>query len=73
MKENGKIAHKYSEVEVNATNISRNNYVPIFYRHDKFELIDSGWQQYNDKSGDETKGLTWAVFSDIGIVTPAHK
>ena len=59
------IAHKYSEVEVNATNVSRNNYVPIFYRHDKFELVASGWQQYNDKSGDETKGLTWAVFSDI--------
>ncbi|MBR6726088.1 MAG: hypothetical protein IKL81_03780 [Clostridia bacterium] len=59
------IAHKYSEVAVNATNVSRNNYVPIFYRHDKFELIDSGWKQYNDGSGDETKGLTWAVFSDI--------
>ncbi len=54
----------YTEVPVTATNPSKNSYVPILYRADKLELIDSGWHLYADGAGDQSKAVAWAVFRD---------
>lgn len=54
----------YTEVPVNAINPSKNSYVPILYRADKLELVDSGWHLYADGAGDQSKSVAWAVFRD---------
>lgn len=54
----------YTEVPVTATNPSKNSYVPILYRADKLELVDSGWHLYADGAGDQSKSVAWAVFRD---------
>lgn len=58
------LAHEYTEVPAKATNKSGNNYVPIVYRAERLELIDYGWHLYDDKAGDQSKSVTWAVFRD---------
>lgn len=58
------LAPEYTEVPVKATNKSGNNYTPIVYRADRVELIDSGWHLYDDKAGDQSKSVTWAIFKD---------
>lgn len=58
------IAHEYTEVPAKATNKSGNNYVPIVYRANRVELIDYGWHLYDDKAGDQSKSVTWAIFKD---------
>ncbi len=58
------LAHEYTEVPAKATNKAGNNYVPILYRAERVELIDYGWHLYDDKAGDQSKSVTWAVFKD---------
>ena len=41
------------------------NYVPIFYRSDRFELVDSGFQYYMKVPNDRSKAFTWAVLKSI--------
>ena len=38
-------------------------FTPILYRHDKFELIESGSELYRSR-GTDTKSMAWAVVSD---------
>ena len=38
-------------------------YTPILYRHDRFELIESGSQLYRSR-GTDTKSMSWAVVAD---------
>lgn len=58
------LADRYPEAPTAA---GERNFTPIFYRPDKWRLIDSGWHlytggpQYND--GD-SKSITWAVLED---------
>lgn len=58
------LAKEYTEVPAKATNQSGVNYVPIVYRAERLELIDYGWHLYNDKAGDQSKSVTWAIFKD---------
>lgn len=58
------LSHEYTEVPAKATNKAANNYVPIVYRASRLDLIDYGWHLYNDKAGDQSKSVTWAVFKD---------
>lgn len=41
------------------------NYVPIFYRSDRFELLASGFQYYMKVPNDKSKAFTWAVLKSI--------
>lgn len=58
------LSPEYTEVKVTATNKSANNYTPILYRPARVELIDAGWHLYDDKAGDQSKSVTWAIFKD---------
>lgn len=41
------------------------NYTPVFYKKDKFKLIDSGFQIYSGTTYDRSKSVTWAVLEEI--------
>ncbi|MBR4292822.1 MAG: hypothetical protein IKT54_04330 [Clostridia bacterium] len=53
------ISNEYEEVPAASWD---ENSVPIYYRTDKLELIECGWHRYNDRAGDPSKAVTWAVF-----------
>lgn len=42
-----------------------NNYTPLLYRRDYFELVDSGFVKFRD-TPDNSKGFTWAVLEYKG-------
>ena len=55
--------------EVLPESVKGNNYTPIFYRTDKFEVVECDYQKYDTEYGDEfndrqSKGYTWAVLKD---------
>lgn len=41
------------------------NYVPIFFRNDRFELLDSGFQYYMKVPNDRSKAYTFAVLKSL--------
>lgn len=57
-------SYGYSSVPAVATNSNGCNYTPLFYRADKFDLIDYGYYLYNDEAKDKSKSVTWGVFKD---------
>lgn len=52
----------YSPVAVRHTE-DKHCFTPILYRHDKFELIESGSELYRSR-GTDTKSMAWAVVAD---------
>ena len=50
--------------EVRFEEILNNNYNPVFYRADRFEVIDSGYHLFNGANNFESKSLSFAVFFD---------
>ena len=50
----------YTEVDGKET-----NFTPIFYRTEKFRLIDSGYHLYTGLNDANSKSVTWAVLEDI--------
>ncbi len=40
------------------------NFTPIFYRKDKFELIEAGWEKYTGKNDLGSKSSTWCVLEE---------
>ncbi len=40
------------------------NFTPIFYRRDKFDIVDCGWEKYEGKNDLNSKSLTWCVFEE---------
>ncbi len=51
----------YEEVPTMA---GKQNFTPIFYRRDKFGIVDSGWERYEGKNDLNSKSYTWCVFED---------
>ena len=41
----------------------KNNFVPLLYRQDRLELLESGFELYHEQL-DRTKGFTYGVFKD---------
>ncbi len=56
------LKNEYAFVDVSA--YVENNFVPLLYKKDKFELIDSGFIKYPD-TPDPSKGATYGVFKEI--------
>lgn len=54
----------YAEVAVKATNSNGVNYTPLFYKKDKFGIIECGYHLYDDGQNDKSKSITWAVLED---------
>jgi len=40
------------------------NFTPVFYKKDKFNLIDGGFQIYTGEHYDRSKSVTWAVLEE---------
>lgn len=55
------MADKYSEACEYMIPI---NYTPVFYKRDKFELIDEGYLLYDGLNDYESKSVSWAVLKD---------
>ncbi len=51
----------YSEIP---TDIGNNNFTPIFYREDRFTVINSGWEKYEGKNDLDSKSITWCVLEE---------
>ncbi len=51
----------YSEA---VTDVGNDNFTPVFYRKDKFKLIDSGWEKYTGKNDLNSKSVTWCVLEE---------
>lgn len=56
------IKNRYSEVYAEKSDI---NYTPIFYKKDKFHIIDCGYFQYVGLNDAGSKSVTWAIMNDI--------
>lgn len=52
----------YAIVNVNTNGV--NNYTPIYYRADRYEVKDSGYRLYTGYNDENSKGLTWALLRD---------
>ncbi len=44
----------------------QSNYTPVFYKTEKFNLIDSGYFLYDGKNDDNSKSVTWAILEVKG-------
>lgn len=42
----------------------QSNYTPVFYKTEKFTLIDSGYFRYDGKNDENSKSVTWAVLEE---------
>lgn len=40
------------------------NFTPVFYRKDRFDLIDCGYELYEGLNDSNSKSITWAVLDD---------
>ncbi len=54
----------YAEAPVTANNSNGVNYTPLFYKKDKFNIIECGYHLYDDGQNDKSKSITWAVLED---------
>lgn len=50
---------KYTEIDGKET-----NFTPVFYKTEKFNLIDSGYHLYTGLNDANSKSVTWAVLED---------
>ncbi|HBF14297.1 MAG TPA: hypothetical protein DDW30_01160 [Clostridiales bacterium] len=65
----------YTMVQVNTQGVR--NFVPLFYKADRFEVVASGYHRYTDGQNDNSKAVTWAVFraldnGDVFAVASTH-
>lgn len=58
------ISDRYAEVEVEPTNERRNNYTPLVYLRDKYNVINKGWHYYSGLNDHGSKSATWAVLEN---------
>lgn len=52
----------YAKVDVNTNRL--NNYTPIYYRADRYTVVDCGYRLYKGDNDENSKGLTWALLRD---------
>lgn len=50
--------------EARPQNSPNDNNTPIYYRAEKFSLVDCGWHIYTGANNGNSKSYTWAVFKD---------
>lgn len=56
----------YTELDVNMpSDNKKNNYTPVFYRSDRFTVLDSGWILYEGLNDADSKSVSWGVFKEI--------
>lgn len=55
------LSDTYAEVE---PTLAMSNHTPIFYRRDRFDVVESGYELYEGLNNINSKSLTWAVFFD---------
>ena len=55
------LAVAYEEVP---TAVGEQNYTPVFYRRDRFELAEHGYFLYEGKNDANSKSVTWAILSE---------
>ena len=51
----------YEEVP---TEVGKNNYTPVFYRRDRFNVVESGFTCYEGLNDSGSKSITWAVMEE---------
>jgi len=51
----------YAEVLPQLSNV---NFTPLFYKKDKYNVVDCGYQLYTGLNDANSKGVSWAVFED---------
>lgn len=51
----------YEEVP---TSVGKLNRTPVFYRRDRFDLIDNGYHLFEGKNNGNGKSITWAILSE---------
>lgn len=51
----------YEEVP---TEVGKNNYTPIFYRRDRFLVVESGFTAYEGLNDVGSKSITWAIMEE---------
>lgn len=54
----------YVEVPVTANNSNSTNYTPLFYKKNKFNVVECGYHLYDDGQKDKSKSITWGVLED---------
>ena len=55
------LAERYDEVP---TEVGEQNYTPVFYKRDRFDLIDQGYILYQGKNDANSKSVTWAILAE---------
>ncbi len=55
------LADSYAEAPVEA---GINNYTPVFYKKDRFNLLDSGWHLFSGLNDVNSKSVTWALLQE---------
>ena len=55
------LSARYEEVP---TEVGNQNYTPVFYKRDRFDLIDQGYILYKGKNDANSKSVTWAILSE---------
>lgn len=51
----------YDEVD---TPVLKDNYTPVFYKRDRFELLSHGYFLYEGKNDANSKSVTWAILKE---------
>ena len=52
---------QYEEVP---TEVGKQNYTPVFYRRDRFHVIESGFTPYEGLNDGGSKSITWAILEE---------
>lgn len=55
------MSDEYTEV---CPELAHKNFTPVFYKTEKYNLIDSGYLLYDGINDCDSKGVTWAVLED---------
>ena len=63
-KADGIVHHLDGYTKVAVANNSSRIFVSLFYKADKFDVLDSGFHKYTDGENDDSKSVCWAVFKD---------
>ncbi len=58
-------AQGYTEVPAVAKNTAKSNYTPLFYRADRFTLLEYGHVLFDGQNDSGSKGVTWGVFQSL--------
>ena len=55
------LGERYDEVP---TEVGEQNYTPVFYKRDRFDLLEHGYFLFEGKNDANSKSVTWAILSE---------